>query len=299
MRKLKIAAGVLVALLLLVKFVLLTAADLPPKARFALDLEALRTAAGPQEALPQSAHAEQVARFETPWPVVMAGGPFSMATFGFYVWQLRYPDGSTAILDPVHGRKTQEKQQSGAPYDDAAWERQEKAIAQAKVIAVTHEHFDHLGGAAESAHFASFGDKLKLNAAQRKKPGFGAVDRDLSGPATLESGPEGSLHPVAPGIVAISTPGHTPGSQLFYVRLAGGEELLLIGDVAWQEANLEQQKNRARLTGMLAEDSEAIAHQMRAILDFKASNPKVDVVVAHDIPAMERRFASGSVGKGL
>src|SRR5262249_571265 len=155
-----------VGLLLVVRFGLLTARDIPDKARFTLDLNALREAAGPQEAGPESAHAEQVGRAEMPGPGAIAGGPWPMLPFGFYSWQLRYADGTSVVLDPVHSHKTHLKQGKDAPYDDAAWDRQEKALTAASVIAVTHEHFDHLGGAAESAHFAEIAPKLKLTAAQ-------------------------------------------------------------------------------------------------------------------------------------
>ena len=298
-KALKIIGVVLVGLLLVVKFVLLTARDVPEKARFAIDLHALRDAAGPVESCPASARAEQLARSDMPGPGAMAGGPFSMVTFGFYAWQLRYDDGTSVVLDPVHSHKTHEKQGAGSPYDDAAWDRQEQALVAASTIAVTHEHFDHLG-AVESAHLAEIAPKLKLTAAQHQPPRFGGVGRDLSGTGTLESGPEGSLHKVAPGVVAITAAGHTPGSQMFYVRLKGGAEFLLIGDVAWQEKNLELEKTRARaVSWIMGEDAEAITHQIRAILDFKKANPSVDVVVAHDIAAMDRRFAAGTVGRGL
>jgi glyoxylase-like metal-dependent hydrolase (beta-lactamase superfamily II) len=299
-KALKIIGVVLVGLVLVVRLGLLTARDVPEKARFSLDLNALREAAGPVEACPESARAEQVARDDLPAFGAISGGPYSMMTFGFYSWQLRYADGTSVVLDPVHSRPMHEKNNHGGAYDDAAWGRQEKALAAASVIAVTHEHYDHLGGATESAHFAEIAPRLKLTAAQRQPLRSAGVGRDLSGTGTLESGPEGSLHKVAPCVVAITAAGHTPGSQLFYVRMKGGAELLLIGDVAWSEQNLALPKTRARaVSWMMGEDAEAITHQLRAILDFKKANPAVDVVVAHDVAAMDRRFAAGTVGKGF
>ncbi len=300
MKKLKIALAVVLGLALVIKFVLLTARAIPEEARFALDVNALREAGGPLDRCPESAHVEQVAQIGAFGAAAIAGGPFSQLTFGVYSWQLRYADGTSVILDPVHSAQTQDKQAHGSPYDTAAWERQEKAIGNASVIAATHEHFDHLGGAADSAHFDSFGTKLKLTAAQRQQPRFGAVGRDLSGEPTLESGPEGSLHKVAAGVVAITAAGHTPGSQMFYVRLKTGAEFLLIGDIAWQEANIKRLSTRARFVSLImGEDDEAIVHQLRAIIDFKKANPAIDVVVAHDVGGMERRFKSGTVNKGL
>ena len=39
------------------------------------------------------------------------------------------------------------------------------------------------------------------------------------------------LYAVAPGVVLVSAPGHSPGSQLVYVRLADYREVLLVGDL--------------------------------------------------------------------
>ena len=101
-------------------------------------------------------------------------------------------------------------------------------------------------------------------------------------------------------MVAVTAAGHTPGSQMLYVRLKGGAELLLIGDIAWQEASLEQLRTRPRLASLImGEDAEAIVHQLRAITELRKANPALDVVVAHDLAAMERRFQSGAVQKGL
>lgn len=278
-------------------FLVETGASLPQKARFSLDLEALRAAAGPDEARPVEARAERVASAMMPAAAVMAGAGFHKIQFGFYVWQFRYTDGATAVIDAVHSHATHEGNHHGPDYNDAAWTRQEAAVAAARVMAATHEHYDHAGGFAESAHYAEFGDRLKLTEAQRRKARFGGGG-DLSGPPTLASGPEGSIHPIAPGLVAVDVPGHTPGSQLIYVRLRGGRELLLIGDVVWQGFVLEREGSRPRLLSLI-EDGDAVRHQTRAIIDFAKAHPEVDVVVAHDVAAMDARFRNGSVQEGL
>ena len=51
----------------------------------------------------------------------------------------------------------------------------------------------------------------------------------------------------APGIVLVKAPGHTPGSQLVFVKLASGKELLFIGDVAWHMDQIRQLWYRPRL----------------------------------------------------
>jgi glyoxylase-like metal-dependent hydrolase (beta-lactamase superfamily II) len=282
-------------------YALFTGAGVPDKARFAIDLQALRAAAGPEAALPVEARSERIAQTQLPAIGMMVGGGFGKRNIGFYVWQFVYADGSTAMIDAVHSpamHKANRYDEAG--YDLAAWEHQEKAVATARIMAVTHEHHDHIGGFTESSHFAEFGPRLKLTEIQRRQPAMGGIGRTLGGAPTLESGPEGSMHVIGPGLVAISAPGHTPGAQMIYVRMKGGRELLLIGDVVWQNFVLERVGNRPRaITWLMGEDGVAVGHQIRAVLDLEKQSPSVDVVVAHDIPAMEARFASGAVARTL
>lgn len=291
---LKVVLAVVVALAVFVKLYLLAGRAVPETARFSIQLEALRAAAGPLEECPAQVHVENVAQSQAPAFAVIANGPFSMLKIGQYAWRVTYADGGTGVIDSAQSQQSNEKYALGdGDYFADAWSRQEKALVASSFIVATHEHYDHLG-AAESAHFEAIAPKLKLTAAQRTARGRGFVERDLSGPATLESGPEGSLHVVAPGVVAIASAGHSPGSQMLFVRLKTGPEYLLVGDVVWQEANLERLAPRPRLVSLLmGEDDEAITHQLRAIVDFKSANPSVDVVVSHDVSAMERRFKAG------
>jgi glyoxylase-like metal-dependent hydrolase (beta-lactamase superfamily II) len=152
-------------------------------------------------------------------------------------YQIVFADG-TVMVDTgmdlathrFFGRGTEE------PFFPEAEARVAKALQSAKAIIVTHEHGDHIAGLIRSASFAELEPKAVLTRAQ--------LDTLLNAPQMPELRPTpemaAKLHAIdyadvmafAPGIVLIKAPGHTPGSQMIYVALQSGKELLLAGDVA-------------------------------------------------------------------
>jgi glyoxylase-like metal-dependent hydrolase (beta-lactamase superfamily II) len=94
---------------------------------------------------------------------------------------------------------------------------------------------------------------------------------------------------VAPGMVLIKSPGHTPGSQMVYVQTADGTEFLFIGDVAWHFRNIEVQRERARLTQFTSEeDRAAVFGQLGALQRLHEAEPRINIVPGHDGVAIER-----------
>jgi glyoxylase-like metal-dependent hydrolase (beta-lactamase superfamily II) len=97
--------------------------------------------------------------------------------------------------------------------------------------------------------------------------------------------------PIAPGVALLKAAGHTPGSQMVYIRLATGQEVILAGDVAWLMAGIEQQRQKpAAVSRALAEDRAALGAQIAWLHRMAAAG--VTVIVAHDAPwlsELERR----------
>lgn len=91
-------------------------------------------------------------------------------------------------------------------------------------------------------------------------------------------------HALAPGIVAIPAPSHTPRSQMFYVRLANGEEYLFAGDVAPLARSWLRQRGRARLVSdwLVPEDRHAVFAWLRTIAVLKQEAPGLHVVPGYD-----------------
>src|SRR5690606_38980467 len=89
---------------------------------------------------------------------------------------------------------------------------------------------------------------------------------------------------LAPGVAVIKSPGHSPGSQMVYVQLADGSEVLFIGDVAWKYRNILVQRERARLVTQffLKEDRSAVFGQLKALKDLSEAEPEISIIPGHD-----------------
>src|SRR5262249_52022969 len=106
-------------------------------------------------------------------------------------------------------------------------------------------------------------------------------------------------YPLAPGVVLIRAPGHTPGSQLVYVRLESGPELPFIGDVAWHMDQLRELWYRPRLVTdvFIGENRAQVLDEFRTLHDLAQSEPDVVVVVSHDVDERKDLIARGVLGE--
>jgi glyoxylase-like metal-dependent hydrolase (beta-lactamase superfamily II) len=100
---------------------------------------------------------------------------------------------------------------------------------------------------------------------------------------------------VAPGIVLIKSPGHTPGSQMVYVQTADGKEFLFLGDVAWHFRNIEVQRERPRFVTQftIKEDRAAVFGQLGALHRLHEAEPRISIVPGHDGAAVKQLIDVG------
>ena len=93
---------------------------------------------------------------------------------------------------------------------------------------------------------------------------------------------------VAPGVVLIRAPGHTPGSQMVYVKRADGAEFLLVGDVAWQMPGIETGREKARMvTFMAGEDRDQVREELAGLSQLHAAVPALHMMPGHDAAAID------------
>jgi glyoxylase-like metal-dependent hydrolase (beta-lactamase superfamily II) len=106
------------------------------------------------------------------------------------------------------------------------------------------------------------------------------------------------VHALAPGVVLIAAPGHTPGSQMIYVQLADGRELIFLGDVAWHLGQIEQLWYRPRFVTnvLIGEDRAQVMGEFRALHELMKAEPKLTLLVSHDVTQRAALIRAGLLG---
>jgi glyoxylase-like metal-dependent hydrolase (beta-lactamase superfamily II) len=106
---------------------------------------------------------------------------------------------------------------------------------------------------------------------------------------------------IAPGVVLIRAPGHTPGSQMVYVQRTDGQEYLFMGDVASSADNVRLQRIRSRLVTdfMTHDDRRAVMLQTMALHRLVAAEPRIALVPGHDAAATVAFERSGLLVPGF
>jgi glyoxylase-like metal-dependent hydrolase (beta-lactamase superfamily II) len=275
----------------------------PPRSitAFPVDIERLRALAAemPGER-PGEIRVERVGAFDFPAVASVGGDGWDIRPMGAYSYQVVAPGGSVIIdaaLTAAQGGSL------GARIDDDAFARMNVTMAGASQIVITHEHPDHIGGIVAYPNPDDIRPQLRLTAEQVAQPTrYGAFS--VPDPSLLDGyialSYDGSVA-IAPGVVLAKAPGHTPGSQIIFVTLADGKEVLFIGDIGWSLRNVETGKGRPRLLSqfMLGEDRDAVFAQLAALKALHAAEPALAIVPGHDSAAIDALIADGTLVAGF
>ncbi len=264
--------------------------EVPERADYSLELarvrELARSVAGP---LPVALNARVVARAEQPHGSMVAGRSWlESVPRVFTAYQIVYPD-RTIMVDAAFRD----------PFDPEAYAELQRAFREASSILLTHTHADHTESLARSPHLAELVPQLALTPEQRGEP------------VGLRRFPAGSLEQhgelaydarlaLAPGLVLIAAPGHTAGSQMVYVQLASGAEILLLGDVVWDMENVRSLTSRPHVIGTLyiRGDEARVAQQIRALHDaLETEEGRLHMLPSHDPETLAELQRSGVVGE--
>ena len=230
------------------------------------------------------------------------GAPAEPSVQARTAFQVVYAEGTVMVdagmNEQVHrffGRGVEE------PYDAEAARQVDEAVGRARLVTVTHEHGDHVGGVIASPRAAELAAKTILTRPQvqtltttpqmpeirltrEAASRYVVVDYDL-------------YYPVAPGMAFIKSAGHTPGSQMVLVTLDSGREILLVGDSTWHMDGVRQMVGKD--APWITEDQPAVLDQLRWLNGLGRSDPKLVIVASHDDEDRRRLVDAGVLGGRL
>ena len=217
-------------------------------------------------------------------------------------YQIVYADG-TVMVDTGMDLATHQFFGRGVlePYfpDQAA--RVAQALRSARAILVTHEHGDHIAGLMRSESFNELAPKTVLTRAQlqtlQNEPQIPELRPSPEMAARLRLVDYSDTMAFAPGIALIKAPGHTPGSQMVYVALQSGKELLLAGDVAWHMDAVRL--NTGKDAPWIKEPPELMAAELNWLNGLFRSEKNLSIVISHDEEQRREYIAQGVLGDGF
>jgi glyoxylase-like metal-dependent hydrolase (beta-lactamase superfamily II) len=276
---------------------LIVESHMPFSGSYSIDIAELRKLADSQDgAKPMEIRVETVGIITFPKTAVVAGDGWDSTELPVSAYQLVYPD-HTAVIDTAYDAGTAAKATAtNSGFDDAAYKRIVAGLNGASMIVVTHEHWDHAATLLVQPNLKELLGKTLLTTEQ-------LANTDRLVPAEFPSDARtaaktvsyGNYLAVAPGVVLVKSPGHTPGSQSVYVRLANGKEYLFIGDVAWHQRNIDIVRERARLVTwwFMNEDRDQVMLELAELNRLQKANPDLVIVPGHDPEKLAAMKKSG------
>jgi glyoxylase-like metal-dependent hydrolase (beta-lactamase superfamily II) len=253
-------------------------------------------------ALPLAVNGVRVAASVRPRRLVVAGGNETPVTMPRTAFQIVYPDCSIMIdsgLDKAtHDSFSPDKPE---PYFAEQFAKLTRALDAARLIVLTHHHADHVAGVVRARNFAELAAKtiITMDLADclmntPHRPHLKLTQAAIAKFIVLDY-PQ--YYPVAPGVVLIRASGHSTDSQMVFVRLQSGREILHSVDSAWIMDNILLLKGKA--APWVKEDVPAVMAQLRWLKTIYETEKDLSILVTHDDDLFERLTQSGAIGGQL
>ncbi len=271
----------------------------PETTAFQIDIEGMRALVKDDKGnLPIRINAVLVGSSEVPSTMVVAGTGFDERRMVRVAYQIVY--GSRYVLiDAGADEALDQKVGMGGTFYAEGYEQIQRALDRAAAVLFTHEHWDHTAGVARAPNLERIYAKIHFTKAQLENKTelaiaeFPAGFLDRFTPIEYEG-----LHRFASGMVLLGAAGHTPGSQMIYVRLSDGAEYLFVGDIVWHTDGIRLLRGRPRAISrlLLGEEEDVVLQQVRALHNLSDAYSDVEVVVSHDGDQFDELTGSGRFG---
>ncbi len=238
---------------------------------------------------------QEFIEMSAPLSVYVADAGDELVPMVIGVFQIRFPDG-WIMVDAGADREVLYEEFSHENYAIIG-----EALADANMTVLTHAHDDHAGSLVRGPLAETASKRALLTVEQLDYLVAGSnnpmvqVSREHADQFRAVSYDE--VLPIAPGVVLIKAPGHTPGSQIVFVELESGEEILLAGDIVWHKTGLDRGAQKGTGSANLGEDREALIPQLRWLKEVRDSG--VHVVISHDQRALAAQIEDGVLKQGL
>ncbi|MCX7282892.1 MAG: hypothetical protein NTX28_02415 [Novosphingobium sp.] len=245
-----------------------------------IDLAALRAEAErmPGEKPSGIAFATLATR-RVPSAALAAGTGLRQITTGIIAWQIATPKGGIVVDSGLTAADAEALGYSA--YDAGAMRVVDGWMDGAAQIVFTHAHIDHVGRFLDHPRFDAIASKALITPGMLG--GINALWRE-NGSHITSTRNLAPIEAIAPGVVVMQTPGHTPASQMIYVRLASGREYILTGDTASVAANFENGTPRSRLVAdiLAPEDRPAVIGWVKGLKALRQRYPALVMLPSHD-----------------
>ena len=272
--------------------------------RFDVDLAAVRHLANLLPgARPLAVNGIKVAASIRPKKFVIEGGDDTLVTMPRTAFQVVYANG-TVMLDSGLDRETHDsfsEADKREPYFPDEFAKLQRALDAARMIVLTHFHADHVAGVTQSDNFDALAAKTVVTAHTAEflvnkphRPNLKLTPERAAKFVTIDYR---NYYPVAPGMVLIKSPGHSPDSQMVFIALASGREILHSVDSAWNFENIRQIKGKA--APWVKEDVPAVMGQLRWLNGLDRNERNVTILVTHDDGRFAALVKDGTIGSEL
>ncbi|MDE2437507.1 MAG: MBL fold metallo-hydrolase [Sphingomonadales bacterium] len=231
---------------------------------------------------PSGVEMELVGWSDVPGDLFAAGSGLMREQIGIMAFRLPVPGDRPIVIDS--GLTAADAEEIGLDtWLGAEQAKVDQAMSEAGLILLTHEHPDHMGGLLGWARDATFA-RATLNGPQKIEAGR-RLGISVDGAETKATG---QPYAIAPGVVVIPAPSHTPGSQMIFVRLGSGAEFLFAGDIATMEPSWRELRARSRLVGTMLspEDRPEVYSWLKTIQALKAAAPNMAIIPGHDVKSV-------------